>query len=440
MQPGIILYTEFSSARLDYVLQWIFRDQLRLNLRSVSNWEEWLAADGIKINYSRREAPADILTILPESLLQETGIRDIKPSLHRWRRSTILFYNQPGAVIPFDLFSAVFFLLSRYEEYLPYKADRHGRFPAQCSWAAQYAFLQQPVIDEWLVQLRNLLGKHYGLILPPQESSFLTTFDIDIAWKYRNKGWKRTLGGYLRDVLQLQWRSVAERTLVLGGNRTDPYYNFQWLESVHRQYKLRPLFFLLLAQESKYDKNADPQQPQMKQLVADLASKYIAGIHPSYAANLQPALLNQEMQLLQSMTGKDVSHSRQHYIKLHLPHTYRTLIEAGITNDFSMGYPDSNGFRAGTSHAFLWYDLTVETSTSLRVHPFAFMDATARFYNKADPDTAFAEWERLYEAVRKTNGCFIQIFHNHLLASDRQNKSWRGLYERILKRANSHIT
>jgi len=35
------------------------------------------------------------------------------------------FFKSEGDY-PFDIFSAVFYLLSRYEEYLPYKKDMYG--------------------------------------------------------------------------------------------------------------------------------------------------------------------------------------------------------------------------------------------------------------------------------------------------------------------------
>src|SRR5690606_3970490 len=136
------------------------------------------------------------------------------------------------------------------------------------------------------------------------------------------------------------------------------------------------------------------------------------GLHPSYAAHSRPGRLQQERDLLRNYTDKEVVHSRQHYLKFRLPDTYRQLIAAGIKEEYSMGYATQNGFRAGTSRSFLWFDLLQNEVSGLRVHPFVFMDATAWFYQQYNLTEAFSEWERLYLAVGKNGGTFISIWHN----------------------------
>jgi hypothetical protein len=131
---------------------------------------------------------------------------------------------------------------------------------------------------------------------------------------------------------------------------------------------------------------------------------------------------------LENATGKHITQSRQHYIKFTLPETYETLISQGIGDDYSMGYASANGFRAGTSNAFLWYNLKKENVSPLRVHPFAFMEATNKFYLKQNPEAAWPEWERLWHAVKKVDGTFICIWHNYILGTDNDSKGWRELY------------
>ncbi len=312
-----------------------------------------------------------------------------------------MFYNQPGAKVPFDIFAAIFYLISRYEEYLAHKLDKHGRYPATASAASSYAFLQQPVVDEWICSFRKILEQQSRLSLPQKQFSCRFSYDIDIAWKFRNKGAGRTYGGYLRDLLLLRWPSVVARKAVLSGKVRDPYDCFDWLDGLHRHYKIQPLYFMLLGRGSAYDKNADPDLPAMKALLASIAAQYETGIHPSYLSHQSEQILQEELRLLALSSNRPVTQSRQHYIKFTLPDTYRILVRAGITDDYSMGYASANGFRAGTSNAFYWYDLKGETVSSLRVHPFAFMDATSKFYSGSSPEEAFREFERLFYAVKK---------------------------------------
>jgi hypothetical protein len=428
----LLLYTPVSTARLSYVLQWIFAAQLGIPYRVTAHAGEWMSYDGPRLNYSNTPLAAGELRIVPHPLLAEEGIKKQELAVQRWKHSTILFYNQPGAVIPFDLFAAVFYLISRYEEYLPYTADQHGRYPAQQSAAAQYSFSQQPVADEWTLQLGKILEKKFGMAVQPGRFNFKPTYDVDIAWKYGHKGARRWWGGLGKELLQLKWAGAAHRLATAAGRCKDPYDSFGWLDELHARYNLSPLYFFLVSSGSRYDRNVLPGTRAMQSLMHRIAQRYETGLHPSYLSHQDERTLGRELQLMQVNTGKEITRSRQHYIKFTLPETYERLIAAGITDDYSMGYASVNGFRAGTSQPFAWYNLKTEQVTDLRIHPFTFMDATARFYSKQKPDEAWKEWEQLWHAVKKVNGTFISIAHNHLLGKAPENKGWAQWYEKVL--------
>jgi hypothetical protein len=433
LNADLLIYCRFTSPRLRYVLKWIFTEQLSIAFKLTDDIEEWKRHDGSKINYSKEDPGQSSLRIIPHNLLNEETIQQQDLSINRWKHSTILFYNQPGASIPFDIFSAVFYLISRYEEYLPHEQDNHGRFKQEQSVAAQFSFLQQPVVDEWLVFFGEILAQKTGIKIKEKTFRFQPTYDVDIAWKYLHKGNKRLWGGYFKDLLTLNLRNVLERRAVLSGKQKDPYDCFAWLDEMHQQYKLQPLYFLLLGKLSDFDKNAEPTLPAMQKLMLDLSAQYELGIHPSYGSHESVNILKGEVDILANVTHKTITKSRQHYIKFTLPQTYERLIAAGITDDYSMGYASGNGFRAGTSNSFPWYHLLKEYETELRIHPFVFMDATCRFYNKQNTQDAWQEWERLWYAVKKVNGTFISIWHNHMLGNHSESKDWRELYLKTLK-------
>ena len=52
-----------------------------------------------------------------------------------------------------------FFLLSRYEEYLPHSKDQYGLYAHENSIAYKEGFLHQPLINIWLEDFRKLLEK-----------------------------------------------------------------------------------------------------------------------------------------------------------------------------------------------------------------------------------------------------------------------------------------
>ena len=429
----ILIYCVQITTRLQYVLDWIFREQMSIDYRITYDKETWLNHHGPKVNYSESRMQNEDILIIPHRLIFETGESVQQLNVNRWKKSTILFYNQPGALIPFDIFSATFYMLSRYEEYLPHKKDKHGRYWHTNSVAAQYAFLQQPVVDEWIVAFKKILERKFNISIPHNEFSFLPTYDIDIAWAYLNKPKKQNWGGAIKDLLKLKIGWALDRLLVHTSKKQDPYDAYAWMDDVHKFYNLEPVYFFLVGQQGAFDRNIDPKDPAMQELIRHTAARYHVGLHPSYASFNQPAIVQKELHTLQNLTGRYILSSRQHYIKLQLPDTYRDLIDIGIEEDYSMGYPTVNGFRAGTSQPFLWFDLAREERTSLRVHPFCFMETTAiNVYDGAKTE-AYREAERLIMAVKQVQGRFVSIFHNNNLGTGREHKGWHKLYQKMIE-------
>jgi hypothetical protein len=433
MSQFLIYCSQEVSPRLKYVLEWIFEEQLFSTYKITGDKGIFQAAEGPKINYSHENLNTGALNVLPVSLLFEKVIVPQALAIQRWKKSTILFYNQPRGEVPFDLFAAVFYLISRYEEYLPYQEDQHGRFPVKHSLAFTYRFLDRPVVEEWLAFFREILDRKFSLTLQKPVFTVQHTFDVDLAWKYLHKGKKRIYGAYLRDLLTGRWHDVKERFRVLNGNIPDPYYSFPQLLALHQHYKVKPVFFILLGRLSAFDKNAAPESRAMRELMQELAKNYDCGIHPSYGSHESTARLEGEIKILSAATARPVTKSRQHYIKFTLPDTYRNLVAAGIKEDFSMGYASANGFRAGTSRSFLWYDLKAEKVQNLRIHPFTFMDATCKFYQKQNPQEALKAWTHYFQTLRQTGGCFVSIWHNFLLGPVVEKGIWFDLYRDVLE-------
>ena len=142
----------------------------------------------------------------------------------------------------------------------------------------------------------------------------------------------------------------------------------------------------------------------MQELIRYHSEKGTVGIHPSWQSTDNPKLLKQEIGWLEFITGQTIMHSRQHFIRLNLPQTYRHLIAAGVQKDFSMGYGTINGFRASVASSFYWYDLEKEETTGLMVFPFCFMDANAFYEEKLAPHQALAELMRFYQIIKQVNG------------------------------------
>ena len=58
-------------------------------------------------------------------LLLEQGLSDLELNVQIWEDTKCFFASGEKSHIPFDIFSAAFYLLSRYEEYLPHVKDSY---------------------------------------------------------------------------------------------------------------------------------------------------------------------------------------------------------------------------------------------------------------------------------------------------------------------------
>ncbi len=431
MQP-IIIYSEKTSPRLLYVLNWLFNDQLETSYTLTHDQGE-INNGSFAISYGLH-LPGT-LSVPDTGLLWETGIKQQEVIAGNWHELPTLFSTtEKNYTLPFDIFSAIFFLLSRYEEYYTYTPDKYGRYPATESVLYKNNCLRRPIIDEWVGCLRQLLKQQFNQLLPEANFSFLPTYDIDIAYSYLHKGLLRNAGGFAKDILTGKVHMADERMKVLRGSKKDPYDSFDLILQLHNGAVRKPIYFILAAlQNTPYDKNILPSKQAMISLLRRLSQEGEIGMHPSFYTDTNSNTWNAEKNLLEKITGANITTSRQHYIKMRLPDTYRFLMENGIAEDYSMGYGSHLGFRAGSGQSFQWYDIEREHSTTFVVHPFYFMDTTAHYEENLSADDAFKVLKEMTQKLQGTNSTAITIFHNFSLGSDAEWNGWVEHYTQFIK-------
>jgi hypothetical protein len=382
--------------------------------------------NGPKIKYTNNPGADENFTIGNCGLLYEMNIRDVKIQCFE-ENNYQAFFKTAHADFPFDILAASFYLISRYEEYLPHRKDMYGRYSHENAVAFQADFLHKPLINIWVNQLITMLKKKFPVFtIPLSTFTFLPTYDIDMAFSYLHKGMLRNVGGFIKSPSQ-------NRIKVLLGLERDPFDSFDWLNELHSKYGLEPIYFFLMAKENGlYDKNISPQNKAMHQLIQAHAKKYAIGIHPSWQSGDQPALLTKEKELLASIAQIPITKSRQHYIRLTLPDSYRQLVEQGITDDYSMGYGSINGFRASVATSFYWFDLQKNEATSLRIHPFCYMEANSYYEQKFTPAAALDELMQYYSICKDVNGQMITIWHNNFLGTAPHFMGWRDVYREFV--------
>jgi hypothetical protein len=431
LKRTLVVYSNKPGSRLNFVLNWLFKENYSIDYKLVHDEAE---VKDLPFFISYGTSFPNALSVPDAELLWQTGIAEHHIATGTWNILPTL-YAKPGGdyTIVFDIFSAIFFLLSRYEEYYPYKADKHERYPATESVLKKNGWLQRPLIDEWLFMFRQLLQQRAGFEIEMQPFTYQPTYDIDIAYAYLYKGWKRTDGAYLRNLFTGNFNVLRERWLVRDGKIKDPYDSFDWIIDLHKNATTKPIYFILAAlNNSKFDRNLLPDNAYMQMVMKKLSKNGEIGLHPSYYSGLEDTF-RREKNLVEVIIGHPIRRSRQHYIRVILPDTYRLLLTNRVDTDYSMGYGTHLGFRAGTGRPFNWYDIMNEKEQALRIVPFCFMDTTALFGERLNAAEAFNKLREMATILKATNSRLVTIFHNFSLGTAREWKGWKEAYDSFAK-------
>lgn len=430
----ILIYTDELNPRIEYISKLIFTTILQNEVSFTNKSSAFLRSPLPKLNYSY-ERFDDEFYIKPHRLLYCKAL--IKPNIQSvWYKGEKYFFESSAdSAFPFDPLAASFYLVTRYEEYLNTRRDNFNRYRAAESILVKYDLLKKPVVNIWAGMLAEKLKARFPqLEFPKPEFTFLSTIDIDNAWAYSHKGLWRSLGACTRHVFKGELSDAKKRIRVWQGKETDPYDTYDFLHKTFEGNEERVLFFFLLGDYARYDKNISWKNKHLRHLIRQTAAKYPVGIHPSYASAKKKGRkkLKKEIKRLEQITGEEITKSRQHFLRLRFPRTYRRFIKRGISADYTMGYPSHTGFRAGICTPYYFYDLKKENATSLKIFPFQVMDVTLRHYMGLSPEEAMQEIEELMLEVKNVGGTFSSIWHNETL---NDLGDWKG-YREVFKKMN----
>src|SRR5690606_40628206 len=130
----LLVYTHKITPRLTYAFRHISSRILGVPVSFTTTVEEFIAHDSMKISYTKQPLSSELF-VRSHELLFEQGISDVEIHVQDWGITKCFFSTSDKSSLPFDIFAATFYLLSRYEEYLPHVKDDYGRFLATESLA-----------------------------------------------------------------------------------------------------------------------------------------------------------------------------------------------------------------------------------------------------------------------------------------------------------------
>ena len=428
----LLIHTQKVTSRVSYTFKQICKRILGLEIDLTSKIELFIAHDGPKFSYGKQPLGKE-LYFQSVDLLFEQGLNDVEVQVSDWEGVKCFFeVKHEDAVLPYDIFAATFYLLTRYEEYMPHVKDQMGRFPATESIAFQNDFLKDPVIDIWAHRFKKiLLEKYPDLDFKEKTFSVMPIVAVSQTFAYKNKGVLRSIGGGIRDLWRLKLDEFSDRIRVLLGFRKDPYDIFDFIIHLQKS-KLRKAKVLFgIGDFSNYEKNIGYNKPKHRTVIKHIADYVEVGLKASYEAIENLQTLKKEKIRIEGILNRRLKYTICSFFKLKLPEAYRNFIELEVKEDFSMGYAKYSGFRAGTCTPFMFYDLDYEVQTPLVIHSFCFTNIGIH-EDLSNEDEIRREMMDLIGRVKEVKGVFITVLSNTVLSENHEHQSfWKSIFEFI---------
>lgn len=434
----MLVYAAEENTRIHYVLEHLLVRQLGINYKITDNLDYFIKSKSTRINYSN-EILEGVVNIPCHPLLLENTIKAQKLIVEdssKWYKlffklsyEEIPDFKVDTSYLPFDLLAASFYLLSRYEEYLPNTKDEHNRFKASSSLAFQYQFLDFPLIDHWISVFKQKINKVYPqLTFKTHQFVGINTIDIDFAYKFKGRSKFTLAKKYLGSLIRFKPNNTIWKHA-----ESDAYDTYDYLLNVASKHNVETKFFFLLASGNKLDQNLPPNSLDAIALYQKLAESYQCGIHPSYKASFDSKILEKEWQIFKDITGEYPTISRYHFLKIKVPESFLQLDKLSMEADYTLCYADQIGFRASTCHPFEAFDLTKNQKLNIKLYSPCLMDVTLKNYMKLSAQDALKRVSELKETVRKYHGKFISIWHNSSFDVEEGWQDWDKVYESLFE-------
>jgi hypothetical protein len=338
--------------------------------------------------------------------------------------------NIPKSIKELDIFATCFFMLTRWEEYVNKTRDKHNRFPATASLAYKEGFLDRPIINELIEELKEeLLALDNSLVFKEKRFELILTHDVDDILLFRTyKDLIRRVGGDLirRKNPLLAIRTIWDYIQVRLDRKNDPYDTFDWLMDMSEEIGVKSHFFFMAEGKTSYDNRYKSDSLFVKELTEKIKNRgHHIGIHPTYDAYNDAQQLKKEKDELEENLDTKITFGREHYLRLEVPTTWQIWEDNGMEWDSTCGYADREGFRCGTGDEFSVFNILTREKLKLKEKPLIVMEVTL-----LSDKEIIEKVEKLKKLTKKYNSSFVLLWHNSNFLSTKINL--KNLYKRLI--------
>ena len=323
-----------------------------------------------------------------------------------------------------DIFGAIFFMLTRWEEYVITDKDEYGRFPEKLSLSIRNGINRRPVVNEYVEMLWNMF-RFLGFSGERKKVGFeaVITHDVDQVSRYKNiLKLFRILAGdiLLRKKPGLIPISIKDYFNIKSGIKKDSYDTFDFLMDQSEKIKVKSHFYFLSQKNktktnslsSNFDFRYDICDPKVISIIQNIQKRgHFIGIHGSYNSYNNPDLFSDELNQLKKIAGK-ITECRQHYLRFSPPVTWEIENRNNIKQDSTLGFNYEIGFRCGTCYSFPVFDFLKRESLELVELPLTVMEG-AVIQIAENQEDFYLRICSLIDVVKKYEGKFVLLWHTN---------------------------
>tara|TARA_B100000989_G_scaffold296686_1_gene280461 strand:- start:92 stop:1459 length:1368 start_codon:yes stop_codon:yes gene_type:complete len=353
----------------------------------------------------------------------------------------IKFINNNEIDIGLDIFGSIFYLLTGYEESQNVRRDIHNRFVCKNSFLYNDNLILRPIVNEYIEFLFSLIKYlNTNFKLPDRKFEKNITSDVDLPYNFDFKSIRGLIAGTLKYLFKKDYTDSPLKLIKnyfyfkLNKNIDDQEYNnFKWMLKKFNGKKNKLIFFFLFNKNKhKLDGNYLIDEQPIKKLIDEIDKcGHDVGVHFSYDTYKNYNKIKDELTEFNSSSDLREKKSRQHYLRWCSISTPKLLYEAGIENDFTVGFSDHVGFRSGTCYKYKLYDLVSREILNIYETPLLVMDVSLyseKYMNMSSLNQIIDLLDQLIKECKHYNGIFSAVWHNNQL----NQKDHRFIFEHLI--------
>lgn len=327
-----------------------------------------------------------------------------------------------------DVFASVFFLLTRWEEYVVNTRDYLGRFIGSNSILYKNNVIDRPLLNEYIEFIWAIL-KSIGCEEKRSERTFHLVPTHDVDHPYMKHRFCQTSKNLIKCFLRRDFLSIP---YYLRDYFKDPFYIYPFFMDISEEIGEKSIFYFMSSDPSITRRGVTPYSERRLLKIANsiLHRNHKIGIHPGFFADNEQQV-SKEKTLLESIIKVHIDEGRMHYLKFIVPQSYNNLCNNDIILDSTLSYHDVEGFRCGTGDAFPVFDFIKREKLGICERPLIVMDTTIDCYKNYTINKIRSVLCTYIAVAKKYNMTFTILFHNSSFTGKRGN-DLKKLYKEVL--------